>query len=288
MTPFSISRYRLTLAPRRPLVLPAGNTANVIRGAFGTVFRKLICEPECKEARSCEIRQSCAYARVFEPAPPPESQALSKNESIPRGFLFRAGGQPRPEKVDGPLTFELLLFGSSNHYQPSFVLAFSQLAEEGFGANRAPTELSSVDELPLDPVPATPDDRVTLRFLTPTHLVAGGVQIRQPAFHHVFKRLRDRINSLATFYGSGPITADFAGLGAASETVETVRQSTRWHAEIRRSSRTGQRHELSGFVGEGKLAGDLGPFREWLELGQHCHVGKHAVWGNGRYLMAHR
>jgi hypothetical protein len=289
MQPFDISRLRLTLAPKRELVLPPGNAANSIRGAFGTVFRKLCCEPSCREARTCEARHTCPYARVFEPAPPPGSPALSKLESIPRGFVFRAPHDRKTCYAPGEtLEFELLLFGSAAQFLPSFVLSFSQLTHEGFGANRAPTELLSVEEIPSSPPTEILGEHVTVRFLTPTHLVSQGKAVRAPDFDHLFKRVRDRINALATFYGAGQIDADFAGLGAASERILTVRRATQWESQVRISLRTGQRHELSGFTGECEFAGDLAPFREWLILGQQCHVGKHAVWGNGQYLLAPR
>lgn len=212
---------------------------------------------------------------------------LSKLESIPRGFVFRA---PRDAKTNydagETLAFELLLFGSAAQFLPSFVLALLQLAHEGFGANRAPTELLSVEEIPLAPPTQVPDAHMTVQFLTPTHLVSQGKAVRAPGFHHLFKRVRDRINAIATFYGTGQIDADFAGLGAASERILTVRRATKWESQMRTSSRTGQRHELSGFTGECEFAGDLAPFREWLILGQQCHVGKHAVWGNGQYLLS--
>jgi hypothetical protein len=284
--PFDNSHLRLTLAPKRSLVLPPGNAANSIRGAFGTIFRKLCCEPTCREARTCDGQHTCPYARVFEPAPPPGSAALSKLESIPRGFVFRAPHDAKTDYAAGEtLAFELLLFGSAAQFLPSFVLAFSQLIHEGFGANRAPTELLSVEEIAPEPPVEIPRDHVTVRFLTPTHLVSQGKAVRAPEFHHLFKRVRDRINALATFYGTGQIDADFAGLGAASEQIATLRRATQWESLVRTSSRTGQRHELSGFTGECEFAGDLAPFREWLILGQQCHVGKHAVWGNGQYLL---
>lgn len=287
MHPFDISHLRLTLAPKRPLVLPAGNAANTIRGAFGTIFRKLCCEPSCRDARTCQQRQSCPYARVFEPSPPPESTALSKLESIPRGFVFRAPLDARTHYNPGEtLAFELLLFGSAIDFQPAFVMAFSQLAHEGFGTNRAPTELLSVEEVLAAEKPKTiSSQNVTVQFLTPTHLVFQGQAVRAPEFHHLFKRVRDRINALATFYGAGRIDADFAGLGAKSEHVATIRSDTRWCSVSRTSSRTGQRHELSGFTGECEFSGDLEPFAEWLILGQECHAGKHAVWGNGQYTL---
>src|SRR5207244_2214395 len=64
-------------------------------------------------------------------------------------------------------------------------------------------------------------ERVIIRFLTPTFLRADGEVVLRPEFHHVFKRLRDRINALSTFFGDGPLDADFRGLGERAEKVRT-------------------------------------------------------------------
>jgi hypothetical protein len=107
---------------------------------------------------------------------------------------------------------------------------------------------------------------LTLEFLTPTTLKSGstaahpGAIVRRPAFHHVAKRLRDRINALATFYGSGPLDIDFKGLGAAAEAIETIRDETRWVERTRYSHRREMPHDLSGFVGALTVRGPLAAF----------------------------
>jgi hypothetical protein len=127
--------------------------------------------------------------------------------------------------------------------------------------------------------------RITIRFLTPTFLRADGEVIRRPEFHHVFKRLRDRINALCTFFGDGPLDLDFRGLGERAEKVRTTSAEIDWVERYRTSSRTCQRHELSGFVGEATYEGRLSEFLRWLALGELVHVGKHTAWGNGQVTV---
>ncbi len=311
---FRTAHFQFTLRPRQPLRLPAENAGNAVRGAFGTLFRGMCCPPECADARTCQVRTSCPYARIFDPGPPPGATALSSHESIPRPFVFRVPPlAPALCRPGESFPFELLLFGSAIEALPYFVSCFSQLARTGFSSGRVPTELASVAECGPDafrreildaaagrllspelsfgmddirrlgPAPA---DRIGVRFVSPTHLVAGGRAVEKPEFHHFFKRLRDRVSSLATFYGAGHLEAEFAELGRLAENVRTTRRQTRWESRNRTSTRTGQRHELSGFTGECEFAGDLAPFWDWLLLGQYCHVGKHAVWGNGWYQLA--
>ncbi len=122
---------------------------------------------------------------------------------------------------------------------------------------------------------------ISISFLTPTLLKAENAFTRSPEFHHLFKRLRDRINSLSTFFGNGPLSADFAGLGLRSEQVRTVTSDVQWVERFRTSSKTHQRHELSGFTGIAVYAGDIHEFLPWLALGELVHIGKHSAWGSG-------
>jgi len=215
--------------------------------------------------------------------------------------------------------FGLVLLGKAVGYLPYFVLAFRDVARQGIGLNRASCELRDVTAQACDGKPAhvvysftdqlfrspavptlsgwlnerradsLPDlsaetaARVTIRFLTPTHLRFEEQTVLQPDFHPLFKRVRDRLNALCTFYGPGPIEADFRGLGERAEQIRTIHSNVRWVELERRSSKTHQRHELSGFVGECTYEGDLAEFLPWLAAGQAVHVGRHTAWGNGWY-----
>lgn len=334
-----IGLFRFTIAPLQPLMVPATNKGNMLRGGFGHAFRRLCCIPQCKDARSCPLVGSCPYKAVFEPSPPPGAESLSKNQDIPRPFVFRASQTQQTRFEQGrPFEFDLVLIGHAIDFLPYFVLAFRALAAEGLGLNRARCTLEKVEEIGAVPVPvggesavaAVPDgaprprliysaedqllratestsagewiksrvqevfggngngavQRVTIHFLTPTLLRANGEVVRRPEFHHLFKRLRDRINALGAFFGDGPLDADFRGLGERAEKIRTVSAQTDWVERFRTSSRTRQRHELSGFVGDTTYEGELREFLPWLALGELAHVGKHTAWGNGWYRVA--
>lgn len=132
---------------------------------------------------------------------------------------------------------------------------------------------------------------LTLDFLTPTTLKTGssvardGSVVHRPAFHHIAKRLRDRANALATFYGDGPLPIDFKALGEAAEQVETVDDQTRWVERSRFSRHRDVPHDLSGFVGRIAFRGNLTPFLPLLRVGEYAHVGKNAVFGNGWFVI---
>ena len=86
---FAFLPLRLRIVPQQELRLPAISKSNTLRGAFGMAFRRLVCIPQCREARLCPLGQTCPYRIIFEPAPPPGAERLSKNQDIPRPFIFR-------------------------------------------------------------------------------------------------------------------------------------------------------------------------------------------------------
>lgn len=317
--------FRFSLTPLEPLLVPAVNKGNMLRGGFGHAFRRLCCVPQCRNTRSCPIATTCPYKLVFEPSPPPGSTRLSRNQDIPRPFVFRAPQTSQTRFENGrTFEFDLILIGRALEFLPYFVLSFRELAEEGLGLNRAKCMLERVEqtEIPLNgsgPAPSQAQliysaedqvfratkrvssgdwfearlrklhtsnggestQRITIHFLTPTFLRADGEAVRRPEFHHVFKRLRDRINALSTFFGDGPLYADFRGLGERAERVRTVLTQIDWVERHRTSSKTRQHHELSGFVGQATYEGELREFLPWLVLGEMVHIGKHTAWGNG-------
>jgi len=324
-----IGLFRFSIAPLQPLVVPATNKGNMLRGGFGHAFRRLCCVPQCKGAKTCPMATSCPYKAVFEPSPPPGADRLSKNQDIPRPFVFRAPQTQQTRFEPGHrFEFGLVLVGRAVDFLPYFVLSFRELAAEGLGLNRAKCNLERVEQIKVFPngggfqncqteVVYTAEDqlfraaevlsadkwitnrlhnvsaregdgavqRLTIRFLTPTFLRADGEVIHRPEFHQVFKRLRDRINALSTFFGDGPLDVDFPELGRRAQKVRTITCDVKWLERFRTSSKTRQRHELSGFVGEASYEGDLTEFLPWFTMGELVHVGKHAAWGNGQYQV---
>ncbi len=302
------AQFLLRIVPRQPLFLPARNKGNVLRGAFGTMLRAQCCHPQCPGALRCDLRATCPYAQVFEPAAPAGAASLSNYQAIPRPFVIR----PPVTKQNGvieidektqyepgeTLEFGLILVGRIIELLPRFILTFERLGEEGLGLNRACCRLEGVEQLTRshwlrnDSAIRNSQSEISLRFLTPTHLVFGNEQLREPEFHHLVRRLRDRLNALATFYCGGPLALDFRGLAERARAVSCLRRDLYWEERQRRSARTGRRHSIGGFLGKTVFgapnADALAEFLPFLQLGQHLHVGKHAVWGNGWYEIQGR
>jgi hypothetical protein len=289
---FEFYRFRFSFCAEDSLYFPAYQSGNILRGAFGAIFRRL--DPR-------------AFARVFAPLGAP-GQGPSGLRDFPRPFVFRAwrldGRTVQPAE---PFHFDVHMFDVRRPAIAGFVAAFAELAREGLGPSRGRARLASADQLDLAGAavrriyageqsevaalappcmvdlaePPARLDRVLVRFLTPTELKAAAGLAERPEFPILFARLRDRISALRAVYGAGPLEIDFRAMGGRAAAVRMTRCELRQVEAERRSSRTGRRHPLGGFVGEAEYEGALAEFGPYLRLGRWVGVGRQTVWGKG-------
>src|ERR1700691_3047175 len=303
---FRLYPLRFSFAAKESVHFPPGKSANILRGAFGSIFQRIACVPDCPGARACEIRGACPYARMFEPS------ALAKGPSgladWPRPFVFRATHlDGHTIARGGSFSFDLNLFDMRSPAVAYLVLAFAQLAREGLGPSRGRADLLEVAQLDErgecvariydgksfalqgGPAPMTLSlapaaervSRVVVRFVTPTELKSGQQLVERPEFDVLAGRIRDRLSTLRQLYDDGPLGIDFRGLGERAARVKMTRCEIRRVDVERRSSRTGQVHPIGGFVGEAEYEGELGEFVPYLRAGKWVGVGRQTVWGKG-------
>jgi len=146
-----LAKYRFTLLPTTSLQLHqfVGST---LRGAFGGVFRRLVCVTGAATCEDCLLRNQCAYGYVFETTPPAGSEKLRNLSDIPRPFVIepptsRGGeeeGPPSPTSPPpyltfapgDPFSFNLTLVGRAIDYLPYFIFVFRELEKRGIGRGR--------------------------------------------------------------------------------------------------------------------------------------------------------
>jgi hypothetical protein len=292
--------YRFTFRPLDPISFPIGKAANTLRGALGLALRRISCPAACeKPGPGCD----CPYARLFAPRSLAGPSGFS---DPPRPFVLRTialDGRSFPPK--SVFSFDLHLFANDTAALIPIAQAFQATMAEGLGSSHSRVELTSIEVLnearhparriypatrleqqpaglvlPLSP-DIKPISEVRVNFVTPTELKHEGVIVENPEFFILMARLRDRISALATLYGSGPLEIDHIGLTERARGVHVVASDLSWVAAERRSSRTGQRHPLGGFVGRVTYCGPLAEFMPWLRAGYWTGVGRQTVWGKG-------
>lgn len=149
----SLQQFRFHLELKMPLHMPAYNKGNVIRGGFGSAFRRIVCHASCREPESCELRNVCPYTAVFQPFVPEGSEKISRNRDIPRPFVIKPPLETKEIYQPGErLSFDLVLVGKIKDYLPYFIVTFKELSQAGLGRNRAPVELAGVDHIGSDGV----------------------------------------------------------------------------------------------------------------------------------------
>lgn len=275
---------------------------NIVRGALGSVLRRIACVPQCpghagRDVRECDLRMDCAYARIFEPAALGAGPGVGPSglSDWPRPFVLRAGHLDRLAVEPGQrFWLDVNLFELRYPVIEYFERAFRELAVEGLGPGRDRADLVSVEQIdqegravtgppisiPLEAgLPETRQIRVAFR--TPTELKGDKETVARPEFRVLFRRARDRVSTLRSLYGAGPLEIDFPAIGERASMVRMSHCQVHHLATRRRSSRTGQSHSIGGFVGWAEYEGELSEFIPILQAAQWTGVGRHCVWGNG-------
>jgi hypothetical protein len=310
---FEFYPLRFEFTAKESLHFPPGKAGNILRGAMGVIFRRIACVPDCRDAKFCEIRESCPYARVFEPmalsAPTGEgAPSPSGLSDWPRPFVFRARHLDGcTVEVGQPFHFDLHVFTAERDVLAYFILTFAALAREGLGPRRGKAELLRVRRLSaqsvseqtlyeqsvqmitagLEPVsldlarPAESLTRIRVDFLSPTELKHEHRIASRPEFPILFGRIRDRISTLRRLYGPGPLEIDYLGTNARAASVRMTSCQLRRQETERRSTRTGQAHSIGGFVGTAEYEGELAEFLPYLQAAKWTGVGRQSVWGKG-------
>lgn len=312
---FYLSHYRFTLTPKTSIRMPETNKGNVLRGAFGSSLRWLVCtmrDARTTDCVDCFIKERCAYPLIFSPVGINPARRL---QNTPRGYVLKPPlDQETDYRPDNPLAFDMILIGNRTDYLPYAIVTLLELGKAGIGLNRGRFHLSNI-EMIKDAVPTSIYDassgtvknvskkiagdelidrargvnphELTLRFLTPTRIKYNPTGekgksevVRVPEFHHLIRRLRDRVNALSVAYCGGPLDIDFKGIAERAMAVKTAKRDIRW-VERRRK----EVHDQSGFAGEITFEGDLTEFIPLLLLGEYVHVGDDAVFGNGWYRI---
>jgi hypothetical protein len=268
---------RFEFEARDAVWFPPGKAANIFRGAFGDIFRR--------------IAETSEYARMFEPRAVTSESGPSGFKDRPRPFVLRAASLDGRRFEPGErFILEVNVFDPEVPALDYFTRSFEQLREEGLGPGRPRVDLHAAHELPgviADLAPRRESvSKITVDFLTPTELKSGGATLRGAPFDVLFRRTRDRVSGLASFYQNASDTVDFRCLGERAAFIRTTAAHFEQHEYERRSSRTDQIHGLGGFTGQAEYEGELAEFLPWLEAAWWTGVGRLTVWGNGMIRAA--
>lgn len=304
-----LTHYRFTLSPKAPILLPKMNKGIILRGAFGTSFRSLVCVDQSASCETCQLHLNCPFGFIFAPRVPPEAERLRLNRDIPRPFVIKPPLDEKEVYEPGDLiVFDLVLVGKAAQFFPYFLISFRNLGDQGIGKQRGKFEILKIDALDADQnnenimksgdvmvkipdslirlcnAPPPPEGKIRIHFLTPVLLKREG-KWKPPSFGTLMRRIRDRLQALSYFYCGGLLDIDFRSFGEKADQVQTVSEQLRWIEESRYSKHRHIIHDLKGWVGSIICEGQFEEFWPFLWMGQYLHVGKAAVFGQGWYKI---
>ena len=221
---------------------------NLLRGAFGASLKRV---------------SAVDYEKYFIPSGAGPSGFLD----WPRPFVFR---------LREPGVIQMNCFVTDDHVLERFVEALRGIRALGTFTDCQTRSVSLTLNPSRDSV-----NRLRVHFLTPTELKGA----KEPVFGVLLSRLRDRISTLSTLWGQGPLDIDFKTFGERASRVVMTKCELQQVQNERLSKSTGQRHPLSGFIGFADYQGDLTEFVPYLEIGRDTGVGRQTVWGKGEIAV---
>jgi hypothetical protein len=242
---FSLLDPEFSLRFERPIVIASFSVGSVLRSAFGSQLRRIVCFDARTRCVDCQVRVNCPYEKIFAPHMPPEADRLGKERDLPRGFVIKPpvdGGSYGPER---PFRFRMILVGELIQWFPYILVPFNELGRIGIGRSRTLFRLEQILSRGVDsgskaeiytaPENLVHTDRMirigfadlawkaecmnrealTIRFLTPTTLRYNPTgqpgqsrTLRVPEFHVLVKRLCDRVKRLANTYCGEELAID--------------------------------------------------------------------------------
>lgn len=309
---FCLARYRFEFEFITPVILPPFK-GSTIRGAFGTLLKRLACTIPGEECRLCPFGFQCAYAFLFETLPAPAMKDAAKFSAYPRPYVIRPPLSLQTNYRPGDrLVFEMILIGGAQELLPHVVASFEALGESGFkeGSGRFTVRgVAKIDHLGSEqPVyhkgvfvgcdarsitlaelqsPGPSVQEVTLQFVTPARLdLAGKLRDAAPSFRELTELLLRRVQLLMAFQPYEPQVLDQARILAEADDIRLADAAVSWHELERYSNRQKGKMFQGGIVGTVIYRGELGTFLPLLRLGMLIHVGKSTVFGLGRYALS--
>ncbi len=309
---------QFTLDAVTPLEL-GDNAGAAVRGALVNALLDRFCaNKSASTCAGCPLFNVCPVAALVAPM---RESGETGGEQRPRPYVTRPP-QPRRYAPGETLTFGLGLFGHAAALFPYVVMAAQGIEYQGLGRRlqerngrrggvrllaihavnpltgarqalfRAGQPQVQVPGIPIGPAEVAafaatlPENRLTLRFLTPIRLIDNGRLVKRPDLRPLIQRLGIRLTDLATAYGDAPLpAADARALLPVAASASLEYDNTRWIDINSYSRRSSERTPIGGMVGEAVFTGNLGPLREILVWGSLVHVGKNAVKGDGWYVV---
>lgn len=248
------------------------------------------------------LHGSALYERLFAPRAPAGHPLLREGAVAPSALLPVLPPPRRTAcRAGDRISMTLRVFGSlALGERAAFTEALAHLAENPWGEGQVrctgvssrdlPTlEMASPERGGAVDAATTVEQRLTLRFLTPTCLQQDGRLVTEVQVRLLVLAAYRRLSALCALYGT--LAPEHREALAAhlqqAAAVLVERQELRPLRWQRESWEHGASHPLSGVLGTVVLRGPLAPLLPLLRGAALCHLGKGTSFGLGRLVVEH-
>ena len=141
---FKISKFIITIDPLEEIILPKYK-GSTFRGAFGNVFRRVVCINKISDCVGCFLKEKCIYSYIFETPLPKNSEYQKKNSYVPHPFIIEPPLEEKEIYNKGEtISFNLILVNKAISYLPYFIFTFKEMGENGIGKGRGKYFLKNI------------------------------------------------------------------------------------------------------------------------------------------------
>ena len=290
--------FQFELVAKDELRLPRYK-GSAFRGLLGHALKRTVCVTRMDRCDGCLLRQDCVYAYIFE-------TFNKRGERVARPFVLEPPLLERRIFPEGDsMLLQLILFGKAVDYIPYLIHTFREMGRMGLGANRGRFWLRRVtykekiiyhfeeqalhtdferENLFSIKADGQTVEKAKIRFITPTAIKQNGQLRKDIDFVSLLKAVKRRIKALS-IYHNGHLSDELYFDLDKAQSVSVNGLNLAPFAWKRYSNRQKQKIDLSGFVGEMELRGDLTSFIPLLRMGEIIHIGRGTVYGMGKYLV---
>lgn len=308
----SFSNFRIEIKLLEDGLFPEYK-GSMFRGAFGNIFRKVLCVTSKPTCDSCILSNQCQYFQIFETEITDTNLWFLKGvKKTPHPFVIHPPAEERRNYKKGEkINVWLTIFGKYTDYLPYFIITFEKMGETGISFRKTKFKLENVFyENPdksetlvysgktkifnkidfdsgndrLNNILRKRPSKINLIFKTPLRIQHEGkliVNQKELTPELLLKIIERRIFIIANLFCGFKTPPE-------SQIPENItdlrfRSNLTFYSWERYSSRQKAKIALSGLIGKIEVEGSIKKYLPYFLLGAELNIGKNTVFGLGKY-----
>lgn len=295
---------RVDLEAQENVKLPSFH-GSMIRGVLGHTIKEVSCINKNRlDCIKCNASLNCPYTKIFYGVNCNPESMLTKVNKIPNPFIIYPLNNKENYSKGDILSFRITLLGEAIAFVNYFILAIINIESRGLGLLRAKFKPKTIfDEIKKENIfdkyeilsneiksNSMDFKKVNVKefkiiFETPFRTKKSGEFTSNIDFELIIRNILRRFSLLIEYYTNKENKIDYKNILEESKNIKIEKINISWKNLERMSSIKKKKLNLSGIIGEIIFKGEIGPFYDYLKIGEIIHVGKSCTMGLGHYRL---